>query len=191
MQMQGELSQTENSLDVAIVGRGWLQVTMPDGTTAYTRAGALNKSETGEIVTVDGYSVQPGITIPSNAGEVTISQSGEVSAIIGTASTPTVLGQLQLANFVNDAGLQPLGSNLFTQTPASGEPVVGNPEDTRLRLPQAELPGILERRSGEGNHRADIGAARLRDEFQGHHHSRRNGVGRQQEPQIARNRGRT
>src|SRR5262249_18755493 len=93
MQMQGELSQTENSLDVAIVGRGWLQITMPDGTTAYTRAGALNKNETGQIVTVDGYSVQPGITIPSNAGEVTISQSGEVSAIIGTASTPTVLGQ--------------------------------------------------------------------------------------------------
>ena len=130
MQMQGELSQTENPLDVAIVGRGWLQITMPDGTTAYTRAGALNKSETGEIVTVDGYSVKPGITIPNNAGEVTISPSGEVSATIGTATTPTVLGQLQLATFVNDAGLQPLGSNLFQVTAASGDPVVGNPNDT-------------------------------------------------------------
>jgi flagellar basal-body rod protein FlgG len=130
IQIQGELSQTENPLDVAIVGRGWLQITMPDGTTAYTRAGALNKSETGEIVTVDGYSVAPGITIPSNSQNLTISQSGEVSATIGTASTPTVLGQLQLATFVNDAGLQPMGSNLFTQTAASGDPVVGTPGDT-------------------------------------------------------------
>jgi flagellar basal-body rod protein FlgG len=130
IQVQGELSQTENSLDVAIVGRGWLQITMPDGTSAYTRSGALNKSETGELVTVDGYTVAPGITIPSNAQNLTISQSGEVSATIGTASTPTVLGQLRLASFVNDAGLQPMGSNLFTQTAASGDAVVGNPGDT-------------------------------------------------------------
>ena len=130
IQVQGELTQTENSLDVAVVGRGYLQITMPDGTTAYTRAGALNKSDNGQIVTVDGYTVAPGITIPSNAGDVTISQSGEVSTTIAGASTPTVLGQLQLANFVNEAGLQPMGSNLFTQTPASGDPVVGNPADT-------------------------------------------------------------
>jgi flagellar basal-body rod protein FlgG len=125
--IQGELQQTENTLDVAIVGRGWFQVQMPDGTTAYSRAGTFNKSDTGQIVTVDGNTVLPGITIPPNASAVNISESGEISATIGTATTPTVLGQLQIASFVNEAGLQPMGSNLFTQTPASGDPVVSNP----------------------------------------------------------------
>jgi flagellar basal-body rod protein FlgG len=125
--IQGELSQTENDLDVAIVGRGWFQIQMPDGTTAYTRAGSFNKSDTGQIVTVDGNVLMPGITVPSNASKITISESGAISATIGTATTPTVLGQIQMANFVNEAGLQPMGSNLFTQTPASGDPVVANP----------------------------------------------------------------
>jgi flagellar basal-body rod protein FlgG len=125
--IQGELSQTENDLDVAVVGRGWFQIQMPDGTTAYTRAGSFNKSDTGQIVTVDGNILQPGITVPTNASNIVISQTGEISATLGTASTPTVLGQLQLANFVNEAGLQPMGSNLFTQTTASGDPVVNDP----------------------------------------------------------------
>jgi flagellar basal-body rod protein FlgG len=125
--IQGELEQTENTLDVAIVGKGWFQVQMADGSTAYTRAGTFNKSDTGQLVTVDGNAVEPGITIPTNATNVTISQSGQVSATIGTATTQTVLGQLQLASFVNEAGLQPMGSNMFTQTPASGDPVVSNP----------------------------------------------------------------
>jgi len=129
IQIQGELSQTSNDLDVALVGRGWFQIQMPDGTTAYTRAGSFNKSDTGQIVTPDGNVLQPGITIPNNASNITISQSGQVSATIGTATTPTVLGQLQIANFVNEAGLQPMGSNLFTQTPASGDPVVSDPNE--------------------------------------------------------------
>ena len=125
--IQGELEQTENTLDVAIVGRGWFQVQMADGTTAYTRAGTFNKSDTGQLVTVDGNTVLPGITIPSNASDVTINEAGQITATIGTAATQTTLGQLQLASFVNDAGLQPMGSNMFTQTPASGDPVVDNP----------------------------------------------------------------
>ncbi|KEA05251.1 flagellar basal-body rod protein FlgG [Rhizobium rhizogenes] len=124
IQIQGELSQTSNDLDVALVGRGWFQIQMPDGTTAYTRAGSFNKSDTGQMVTPDGNVLQPGITIPSNASNVVINQSGQVSA-----TTPTVLGQLQIANFVNEAGLQPMGSNLFTQTPASGDPVVSDPNE--------------------------------------------------------------
>lgn len=125
--IQGELEQTENTLDVAIVGRGWFQVQMADGTTAYTRAGTFNKSDTGQLVTVDGNTVLPNITIPSNASDVTINEAGQVTATIGTATTQTTLGQLQLASFVNDAGLQPMGSNMFTQTPASGDPVVDTP----------------------------------------------------------------
>ncbi|MFS8114802.1 flagellar basal-body rod protein FlgG [Rhizobium jaguaris] len=127
IQIQGELSQTQNDLDVALVGRGWFQIQMPDGTTAYTRAGSFNRSDTGQMVTADGNVLQPGITIPSNASNIVINESGQVSATIGTATTPTVLGQLQIANFVNEAGLQPMGSNLFTQTPASGDPVVSDP----------------------------------------------------------------
>ncbi|AVA20323.1 flagellar basal-body rod protein FlgG [Rhizobium sp. LEGMi198b] len=127
IQIQGELSQTQNDLDVALVGRGWFQIQMPDGTTAYTRAGSFNKSDTGQMVTADGNVLEPGITIPNNASNIVINESGQVSATIGTATTPTVLGQLQIANFVNEAGLQPMGSNLFTQTPASGDPVVSDP----------------------------------------------------------------
>jgi flagellar basal-body rod protein FlgG len=124
---QGELEQTENSLDVAVVGSGWFQIQMPDGTTSYTRAGSFNKSDTGQIVTVDGNPLIPNVTVPNNASAITISTSGEIAATIGTAATPTVLGQMQIANFVNEAGLQPMGSNLFTQTPASGDPVLSNP----------------------------------------------------------------
>lgn len=126
IQVQGELSQTQNELDIALVGRGWFQIQMPDGTTAYTRAGSFNKSDTGQIVTPDGNVLELASrsrTTPAASP----SANPAVSAIIGTATTPTVLGQLQIANFVNEAGLQPMGSNLFTQTPASGDPVVSDP----------------------------------------------------------------
>ncbi|KAA0699507.1 flagellar basal-body rod protein FlgG [Neorhizobium sp. P12A] len=125
--IQGELSQTENDLDMAIVGKGWFQVQMPDGTTEYTRAGSLNKNDVGQLVTVDGNLITPNVTIPSNATNLQVSETGEISATIGTATVPTVLGQLQLANFVNEAGLQAVGSNLFQQTSASGDPVISNP----------------------------------------------------------------
>jgi flagellar basal-body rod protein FlgG len=127
---QGEISQTSNDLDVAIVGHGWLQVQGTDGTTLYTRAGSLNKDSTGRLVTIDGYGVIPSITIPSNSTEVTIAEDGTVSARIGNAQTVTQLGQLQLALFANDAGLKPMGDNLFGVTEASGDAVVSTPTDT-------------------------------------------------------------
>ncbi|MBB3964622.1 flagellar basal-body rod protein FlgG [Rhizobium metallidurans] len=129
LHMQGELSQTGNDLDVALVGRGFFQIQAPDGTTLYTRAGAFNKNETGQIVTIDGYTVAPNITIPVGSKELTISRSGEVTAVLPGATAPTTLGQLQIADFVNEAGLKPLGDNLFQETPASGQPVVGTPDD--------------------------------------------------------------
>jgi flagellar basal-body rod protein FlgG len=129
LHIQGELAQTGNDLDVALVGRGFFQIQAPDGTTLYTRAGAFNKNETGQIVTIDGYTVAPNITIPTGSTDLTISRSGEVTAMLPGGTTPTTLGQLQIADFVNEAGLKPLGDNLFQETPASGQPVVGTPDE--------------------------------------------------------------
>ncbi len=128
LHIQGEISQTGNTLDVAIVGKGWLQVQGPDNNTLYTRAGALNLDSTGRLVTVDGLPVLPAITVPTDATETTISQDGIVSVRIGTANTLTELGQLQMSNFANEAGLKPLGDNLFQQTEASGNAVDATPQ---------------------------------------------------------------
>ncbi|MCJ8506405.1 flagellar basal-body rod protein FlgG [Rhizobium lemnae] len=126
---QGELTQTENSLDVAVIGRGWFQVQAPDGSTMYTRAGAFNTNAQGQLVTIDGYAVIPNITFPADVTETVINRSGEVSVRIGNANTFTPLGQLTMANFVNEAGLKPMGDNLFQQTAASGEAIVAAPDD--------------------------------------------------------------
>ena len=124
---QGNLQQTSNSLDLAVQGNGYFQVTLPSGDTAYTRDGTFSLSSTGEIVTADGYVVQPGITIPSNATDVTINPSGEVQAQVAGATTPTLVGTLQLAAFPNDAGLDSQGGNLFLETAASGNAITGTP----------------------------------------------------------------
>jgi flagellar basal-body rod protein FlgG len=124
---QGNLTQTSNPLDVAIQGRGFFQILQPDGTTAYTRAGSFQLSPTGEIVTADGFVVQPGVTLPQNTVGVTINPSGQVLAQVAGQTTPQTVGQLQLANFANEAGLEALGSNLLQETPASGSAVTGNP----------------------------------------------------------------
>ncbi|OLP45825.1 flagellar basal-body rod protein FlgG [Rhizobium oryziradicis] len=127
---QGELTQTSNELDVAIVGRGYIQVQSPDGNnTLYTRAGALNKDANGNLVTTEGYRIVPNITIPTDATEVKISESGEVSVLQGTSATYTSLGQLQISAFVNPAGLKAIGDNLFQETPSSGNPINGVPGD--------------------------------------------------------------
>ncbi|MGG7516267.1 flagellar basal-body rod protein FlgG [Allorhizobium undicola] len=127
---QGELSETDNELDVAIVGRGYLQVQSADGnTTYYTRAGSLNKDDSGNLVTTEGYKVLPNITIPSDATEVKISESGEVSVLQGSSTTYTTIGQLELSAFVNDAGLKAIGDNLFQETASSGQPINGVPGD--------------------------------------------------------------
>jgi flagellar basal-body rod protein FlgG len=126
---QGDLTETSNDFDMAIVGRGFFQVQAPDGSTLYTRDGAFNKNENGELVTADGYLVIPTITVPSDATEITINRSGEVYATVGNATTQTQLGQLQLANFVNEAGLKELGGNLYQETTASGAAIVGVGDD--------------------------------------------------------------
>ncbi len=127
---QGNLKQTSNDFDMAIQGGGYFQVTMPDGATGYSRAGSFQRSPTGEIVTADGYPVVPGITIPANTVAVTINASGEVLAKISGVSTPSNVGQLQLAQFPNNAGLDAIGDNLFLETPASGAAITGTPGST-------------------------------------------------------------
>lgn len=124
---QGNLQQTNNSLDLAVRGNGYFQVTLPSGDTAYTRDGTFSLSPGGEIVTADGHVVQPGITVPSNATSVVINSTGQVQVTIDGQTAPSTLGQIQLAVFPNEAGLDAQGDNLFVQTAASGNPVTGSP----------------------------------------------------------------
>ena len=124
---QGNILQTGNSLDVAISGRGFLQILMPDGTVAYTRDGTIQMDSQGQLVTSMGYQVQPGITIPADALSITIGSDGTVTALPPGTATPTQLGNLQLADFVNPTGLQAIGNNLFTESASSGAPQTGTP----------------------------------------------------------------
>ena len=124
---QGNVQQTGNPLDVAIQGNGFFQVAMPDGTIAYTRNGQFQLDANGDLVTADGYLIQPQITIPPNATSVNIGPDGTVAVTIPGQQGVQVVGQLQLANFVNPAGLKRIGNNLFEQTQASGNPIVSNP----------------------------------------------------------------
>ncbi len=124
---QGNLQQTSNTFDLAIQGNGYFQVTLPSGDTAYTRDGTFSLSPDGQIVSADGYVVQPGITIPSNATDVTINAAGQVQVTLSGQTTPQTVGQIQLAAFPNDAGLDAQGDNLFLQSAASGNAVTGTP----------------------------------------------------------------
>ncbi len=129
LQTQGALAQTGNSFDLALNGHGWFQITGADGETLYTRAGSFSTNANSQLVTVDGYLLNPTITIPSNVVNVTVGQSGIISAMIAGQTQPQQLGQLTLTNFANDPGLESLGGNLFRQTAASGAPVTGVPGD--------------------------------------------------------------
>ncbi len=129
---QGSLQQTGNAYDVAISGNGFFQVTMPDGTTAYSRDGSLKTDANGQLVTNNGYPVQPGITVPPQAQTVTIAPDGTVTAQMPGTATPQTLGQLQLANFANPAGLDPKGENLYAETGSSGAPTAGAPGSNGL-----------------------------------------------------------
>ncbi|MDF3606857.1 flagellar basal-body rod protein FlgG [Paracoccus sp. DMF-8] len=129
---QGPLHETRGELDVAIDGNGYLEVTLPSGMSAYTRDGGLKRSADGLIVTSDGYPVAPGITIPADARSIAINPNGEVFAYFNDRVEPENLGQFTLANFVNEKGLEAIGSNLFLETPASGAPQVAMPEDEGL-----------------------------------------------------------
>jgi len=126
---QGSLTNTSNQFDLALNGRGWFQVNAPSGEIVYTRAGSFNKNGDGQLVTLDGYTLNPPIIIPPNTLDVTINESGEVFAKIDGQAQPQNLGQLTLANFANDAGLEPIGSNYYRETLASGAPAVGIPSD--------------------------------------------------------------
>ncbi len=124
---QGNIEQTGNSLDVAVQGRGFLQVTMPDGTIAYSRDGSLHMDQNGQIVTANGYALDPAISVPANAQSITIGSDGTVSVSLpGQAATQQV-GTVQLADFINPAGLQPNGDNLYLETASSGSPQIGQP----------------------------------------------------------------
>ena len=125
LHIQGPLAQTSNPLDIAINGRGWFQIVGPGGETLYTRAGSFNKSATGQLVTGDGYAVDPAIQFPTDTLDVVINQSGEVYAKVASQTAPQLLGQLTLVNFANDSGLQPLGNNLYRETTASGQAIAG------------------------------------------------------------------
>src|ERR1700756_4301884 len=123
---QGTLSQNGNDLDLAITGEGFFKIQMPDGTFQYTRDGTFQMDNTGRIVNAQGNPVQPTITIPQNASGLTVNQQGQVSVTLpGAANTSTVIGQLALTRFINKAGLLPVGSNLYTDTPSSGTPQDG------------------------------------------------------------------
>lgn len=124
---QGGLQRTDNALDMAINGNGFFQIQMPDGTLAYTRDGAFQRDNTGQIVTSSGYPLSPSITIPQDAVTITISRDGIVSVLQSGQTTPAEVGNIQLATFINNGGLQSVGENLFVETASSGAPTPNTP----------------------------------------------------------------
>jgi len=124
---QGSLTRTDNQYDVAINGRGYLQVLLPSGENAYTRAGNLSVNDQGQLVTQDGYQIQPAITVPADAVSVSISKAGQVEVTQAGQTNPSVVGVLELATFMNDGGLEAIGDNLLKETAASGAPTTGTP----------------------------------------------------------------
>ena len=164
---QGTLSQTGNDLDLAITGEGFFKIQMPDGTYQYTRDGTFQMDNQGRIVNAQGNLVQPAITVPQNASGLTVNAQGQVSVTLPGSTTSTIIGQIGLTRFINKAGLQPVGNNLFTDTPSSGPPQDGlaNAEGygsiTQGSLEQANVDVVSEMS------RPDRRPARLRDERQG------------------------
>ncbi|HEY8312740.1 MAG TPA: flagellar basal-body rod protein FlgG [Candidatus Baltobacteraceae bacterium] len=165
---QGTLQQTDNPLDLAIQGDGFFQVTLPDGTTGYTRDGSFKRDANGSLVTADGYFVQPQVTIPQNAQSLQVGQDGTVTAQVPGSSQPQQLGQIQLARFVNPAGLSPIGGhNIYNQTAASGAPIVataglngtgsiqgGYVENSNVQVVQEIVNMIVAQRAYEANSKA-------------------------------------
>ena len=131
---QGSLQQSGNNLDVAINGDGFFEVTLPDGTTGYTRDGSFQLDSQGRVVTSSGLPIAPGITVPANTRSLSISQDGVVSATVAGATAPQQLGQLSMSSFINTAGLQPVGQNLYLESAASGPPQQGTPGTNGLGI---------------------------------------------------------
>ena len=124
---QGNIVVTENILDVAIQGRGFFQIQRPDGTIGYTRDGSFSLDSTGNVVNKSGLAIDPGITIPAETLNVTIGSDGTVNATVAGQAAPQIVGNIQLADFINPAGLQAIGGNLFAESAASGAPVTATP----------------------------------------------------------------
>ena len=158
---QGTLQQTSNTLDLAIQGNGYFQVTMPDGETAYTRDGTFGLAADGTIVTADGYTVQPGLQIPAAATGITMNTNGQVQVTIQGQTAPTTIGQMQIAVFPNEAGLDAQGSNMLLQTSASGAPGRGQSGHHRVRHGDARIHRKLQRQHRDRDHQPDHRAARL------------------------------
>lgn len=129
---QGDFVHTGNPLDLIIEGDGFFQISMPDGTVAYTRSGAFKLDNEGRIVTSDGYPIEPAITVPANTININVSSDGRVSVIQAGSITPVEIGQIELARFINPGGLKAIGKNLFIQTDSSGEATIGNPSTEGL-----------------------------------------------------------
>ncbi|MGD9591669.1 MAG: flagellar basal-body rod protein FlgG [Candidatus Berkiella sp.] len=139
---QGTLIQTQNPLDLAINGAGFFQILRPDNTTAYTRDGTFQLNSQGQLVTSNGYLVQPTITVPANTLSITIGTDGTVSALVQGNTTPSQIGTIQIAQFINPTGLQPIGENQYYETASSGSPTAGNPTQNGLgSLYQGSLEG--------------------------------------------------
>lgn len=138
---QGDYQRTDNELDVAIEGNGFFQVNMPSGEKAYTRAGALKTDAEGKIVTSDGYTIEPSLTIPARTTSISIENDGSVSVQIQGQTAPQSLGRIELATFINPTGLRAIGKNLFMETDASGTPTTGNPGQNGIGT---VLQGFLE-----------------------------------------------
>jgi len=162
----GNLRNTGGPMDLAIQGDGFFQISLPDGTTAYTRAGTLHLDSQGLVVTAEGYSVEPQITIPANTVSISVSRDGVVSAMVAGQSGTEQVGTIELANFSNPAGLRPLGGNLFAATTASGEPETGAPgtdargtlvqgfvEDSNVSVVEEMVNMIIGQRAYEANSR--------------------------------------
>lgn len=138
---QGNLTATDNTFDLAVQGKGFFQITLPTGDTAYTRDGTFQLNANGQVVTHDGYTVLPGITVPNNAIDVTINPSGQVLVKVQGQVALSTVGQLQIATFPNEPGLNSIGGNLYQETPASGTPITGSPATTGFG---SILQGFLE-----------------------------------------------
>ena len=164
---QGNLQQTGNNLDLAIKGQGFFQIQLPDGSTAYTRDGSFQVDGSGQMVTANGHVLQPGITIPANAQSVTIAADGTVNVTLPAQAAPQSVGQLQLASFINPAGLDPRGQNLYAETAASGAAQHRRARHRRPRRADAGLRRGQQRQRGRGAGVDDRHAARLRAQLQG------------------------
>ncbi len=131
---QGNIAHTDNPLDMAINGRGFFQILLPDGTLAYSRDGSFQLDSQGNVVTANGMLLQPSLTVPADTVSFTVGSDGVVSALVAGNTAPTQIGTLQLADFINPTGIQPLGGNLYVETASSGSPQTGSPGQNGLGL---------------------------------------------------------